>query len=69
VAAKPIERLERVRSGRDSSAVGRTLKAIEEEAHGPANLMPLILDAVRAYASIGEICGSLQRVFGKYSQY
>jgi methylmalonyl-CoA mutase N-terminal domain/subunit len=69
VAAKQIERLERVRRERDSSAVGRALKAIEEEARGPANLMPLILDAVRAYASIGEICGSLQRVFGIYPQY
>jgi methylmalonyl-CoA mutase N-terminal domain/subunit len=68
-ATKQIERLERVRRNRDSSAVHRTLAALEEAARGSANLMPPILAAVRAYASIGEICASLQRVFGDGSEY
>jgi methylmalonyl-CoA mutase N-terminal domain/subunit len=63
-ATEQIVRLNRVRRERDTSAVARTLNAIDAGARGSANLMPLILDAVRAYASIGEICATLQRVFG-----
>jgi methylmalonyl-CoA mutase N-terminal domain/subunit len=68
VARRQIARLQDVRRSRDGSAVERTLEALEQGARGEANLMPLILDAVQAYASVGEICGRLRRVFGEYEE-
>jgi methylmalonyl-CoA mutase N-terminal domain/subunit len=40
---------------------------LEDAAPGDDNLMPLILDAVQVYATTGEICNTLRRVFGEYS--
>ncbi len=59
-------RLAEVRASRDNAAVERTLDVLEQAARGDANLMPPILEAVRAYASVGEICNRLRTVFGKY---
>ena len=67
-ARRQIDRLCRVRARRDASAVTRTLAAVEASARGDANLMPPILDAVQAYASVGEICDALRRVFGEYEE-
>jgi methylmalonyl-CoA mutase N-terminal domain/subunit len=67
-AQSQLARLEKVRSARDGNTVDRALDALEEGARGEANLMPLILDAVQAYASIGEICDRLRRVFGEYEE-
>jgi methylmalonyl-CoA mutase N-terminal domain/subunit len=67
-AQRQIDRLHQVRARRESSAVGRALAALEEGARGDANLMPLILEAVEAYASVGEICDALRRVFGEYEE-
>src|SRR5262249_55426003 len=58
--------LERTRHERDAAAVDGRLRALEEAARGRANLLPSILSAVEAYATIGEICGRLERVFGRY---
>ncbi|MBU0638175.1 MAG: methylmalonyl-CoA mutase family protein [Planctomycetes bacterium] len=63
-----IERLSKARTARDATAVTRTLDALARGARGAANLMPLILDAVQAYASVGEICGRLRDVFGEYDE-
>jgi methylmalonyl-CoA mutase N-terminal domain/subunit len=63
-----LVRLEKVRRTRDGQAVERALDVLEEGARGEANLMPLILDAVQAYASIGEICDRLRRVFGEFEE-
>jgi methylmalonyl-CoA mutase N-terminal domain/subunit len=57
-----------VRSRRDGGAVERALSALEEAARGTDPLMPRIIDAVEAYASIGEIAGRLVRVFGEYRE-
>ncbi len=71
---RQIERLEAVRAKRDAAAVTRALDALEERARknsstdGGGNLMPLILDAVETYASVGEICGRLRGVFGEYEE-
>jgi methylmalonyl-CoA mutase N-terminal domain/subunit len=67
-AQRQLARLENVRSARDGNTVDRALDALEEGARGEANLMPLIVDAVQAYASIGEICDRLRRVFGEYEE-
>ena len=76
---RQIERLNKTRAQRDSAAVSRALDALEEgarmdsrtsggAARGDGNLMPLILAAVQAYASVGEICDRLRAVFGEYEE-
>ncbi len=65
---RQIERLKRVRRERDNGAVREKLAALREAAQGTENLMPYILDAVRVYATLGEICGVLREVFGEYRE-
>ena len=62
------ERLARVRRERDNELVAQRLEALREAAQGAENLMPYILDAVRAYATLGEICGVFRDVFGEYRE-
>ena len=62
------ERLARVRRERDNELVSQRLEALQEAAQGTENLMPSILDAVRAYATLGEICGVFREVFGEYRE-
>ncbi|UCE62455.1 MAG: methylmalonyl-CoA mutase family protein [Phycisphaerales bacterium] len=65
---RQIDRLGKARSERDGAAVTRALDALETGARGEDNLMPLIVDAVQAYASVGEICDRLRKVFGEYEE-
>jgi methylmalonyl-CoA mutase, N-terminal domain len=60
------ERLSAVRARRDNQAVDRDLNALEVAARGSENLMPFLYSAIKDYASIGEICLRLRRVFGVY---
>ena len=46
----------------------RSLDALRETARGKDNLMPLLLEAVRAYATIGEMCDALRDVWGEYEE-
>jgi methylmalonyl-CoA mutase N-terminal domain/subunit len=66
IADRQISRLRQVRAGRDGDAVARALARLGEAARGDDNLLPPILEAVRAYASIGEICDVLRAAFGAY---
>jgi methylmalonyl-CoA mutase N-terminal domain/subunit len=66
LARSQIERLRRVRAGRDSSAAEAALQRLNDTARGEDNLMPAILDAVRSYATLGEICGELRKAWGEY---
>jgi len=59
-------RLGALRAGRDIEAVRETLAHLHEAAIGSKNLIPPILDAVKAYSTLGEICGVLREVFGEY---
>ncbi len=63
-----IDKLNKVKAERDNELVKRNLKAIEEAAKGTENLMPLILDAVKSYATLGEITTALQGVFGEHKE-
>ncbi|MEE9417952.1 MAG: methylmalonyl-CoA mutase family protein [Desulfatiglandaceae bacterium] len=63
-----IEQLRRLKSERDDEKVKQSLAALKAGAEGKDNLMPLILDAVRAYGTLGEICDVLRGVFGEYQQ-
>jgi methylmalonyl-CoA mutase N-terminal domain/subunit len=67
-ADRQMARLERVRAQRDSAAVARTLDALQEAGRSDANTMPALLDAVRAYATIGEMCDALRVVWGEYEE-
>ena len=60
--------LQELRWRRDNGAVERTLAELEASARGDANLLPPILAAVKAYATIGEICTRLRRVFGEHRE-
>ena len=60
-----LERLERVRSSRDGGAVEFALRALGRAAGTSENLMPLILDAVRAYATLGEVTDGLRQAWGE----
>jgi methylmalonyl-CoA mutase N-terminal domain/subunit len=64
---RQIERLERVRRERDSSKVEEALDRVRTAADSGENLMAPILDAVRVYATQGEICDALREVFGTYT--
>ncbi|EMA30028.1 acyl-CoA mutase large subunit family protein [Halobiforma nitratireducens] len=63
---RQIDHLESVREERDDEAVDATLEALRDAARGDDNLMPYIVDAVKAYATVGEICGVLREEFGEY---
>ncbi len=61
-----IERLNRIRSTRDNREVAARLQDLEQAARGSANLMPYLLEAVKAYATLGEMMGVFREVFGEY---
>lgn len=61
-----VERLRALRARRDDAAVERALARLAQGARGPENLMPLIIDAVKAYATVGEVCNTLRREWGEY---
>ena len=63
-----LAKLDRLRQTRDSDRVKRALDVMRAVAAGNANLMPPILDAVRAYATIGEMCDVLREVWGEYEE-
>src|ERR687889_453655 len=59
-----VERLEQTRTRRDAGAVANTLEKLKQAAHKNENTMPATIDAVRAYATLGEICAALRDVYG-----
>jgi methylmalonyl-CoA mutase N-terminal domain/subunit len=62
--AAQVERLEGLRSRRDNDAVTRSLDAVRRTARGNDNLLPVMREALAAYATVGEICNALRDVFG-----
>src|SRR5712675_1351928 len=68
VAARQAERLSRLRAERSSDEVARRLSALRKAAQGTENLMPYIFDAVKSYATLGEICDAMREVFGTYEE-
>jgi len=63
-----MERLASLRDRRDTARVKAALQAVEETARTDRNLLPAILAAVKAYATVGEISDALRRVFGEYQE-
>ena len=68
VAASQHAKLSAVRVQRDAARVAACLDAVRVAARGDAGMMPVILDAVRAYASVGEISDAMRDVFGEYQE-
>jgi methylmalonyl-CoA mutase N-terminal domain/subunit len=68
VRVTQIENLKKLKSDRDGRNVEKLLTALKKGAQGDDNLMPLILESVKAYATLGEICDVLKEVFGEYGQ-
>ena len=67
-AERQLAKLDRVRKSRDNGRVRAALDALQEGARGSANTMPLLIEAVRAYATVGEMCDSLRHVWGEYEE-
>jgi methylmalonyl-CoA mutase N-terminal domain/subunit len=61
-------KLKKLKQARDNARVSETLGALKKAAAGTANLMPPVVDAVRAYATLGEIADVLRGVFGEYRE-
>ena len=68
VAAEQCRRLQDVRARRDGHRVQEARKRLGEAAAGTGNLLPRILEAVRASATIGEICDTLRAIFGVHEE-
>jgi methylmalonyl-CoA mutase N-terminal domain/subunit len=65
---RQVSRLNQLKQDRDSDEVHRKLDALRAAAEGTENMMPFIVDAVRAHATLGETCGVLREVFGEYRE-
>ena len=63
-----VERLRKLRARRDAAGVSAALEQVEATARADRNLMPAILEAVKAYATVGEISDALRKVFGEYRE-
>lgn len=68
VEKNQINRLKNIKNTRDQNAVKTSLAHLKTAAKGTDNLMPYIIDAVKSYASIGEICNVMREVFGEYKE-
>jgi methylmalonyl-CoA mutase N-terminal domain/subunit len=63
---RQIVRLDRIKKERNGKAVQESLDYVREVAESGENLVPAIMEAVRVYATIGEICNVLREIFGEY---
>jgi len=67
-AEKQLARLAGVRASRDATAVSQALEKLRTAATEGRNVMPATIDAVEAYATVGEVCGMLKEVYGTYDE-
>jgi methylmalonyl-CoA mutase N-terminal domain/subunit len=68
VAHRQAARLRQLRADRSSAEVDRRLAALRKASEGSENLMPFIYEAVKAYATLGEICEAMRAIFGPYEE-
>jgi methylmalonyl-CoA mutase N-terminal domain/subunit len=68
VRERQLERLQHTKSRRDHGAVSNALEKLKKAAAAGDNTMPATIDAVRAYATLGEICDALRDVYGLYEE-
>ena len=65
---RQLARLQELRASRDSAAVRRSLEVLQDTARGTGNTMYSLMDCVRTYATIGEMCDALREVWGEYEE-
>jgi methylmalonyl-CoA mutase N-terminal domain/subunit len=65
---KQVERVQALRARRDSAAVERRLSELKQAAAGEANVLPALVDAARAYVTMGEMCEALREVWGVWRE-
>ena len=65
---RQCERVERVRTDRDATAWVAAMDRLEECARGEENLLPPMIEAVKAYATVGEVCDRLRSVWGEHRE-
>ena len=65
---RQVKKLAALRKRRDRVQVDRSLSRLKRAAEGTENTMPYLIDAVRSYATLGEICNALREVFGSYQE-
>jgi methylmalonyl-CoA mutase N-terminal domain/subunit len=68
VAEMQKQKINEVKAKRNNLAVEERLSLLKKACEGTENLMPYILNAVKEYATLGEICGVMREVFGEYEQ-
>lgn len=68
VGERQKEKLATLRNNRDNDKVNANLEALRKACNSDENIMPYILEAVRSYATLGEICGVMREEFGEYKQ-
>ena len=68
LSKQQMERLHQVKTARDNKKVEKALKVLKEKAMGTENLVPSMQEAVKEYATIGEICDTLREVFGEHQE-
>lgn len=68
VGEKQAQKIADLKAKRDNDAVAQKLAALRKACNSEENLMPFILDAVKAYATLGEICNVMRDEFGEYKQ-
>ena len=68
VEIEQVKALQKLRAERDNGAVKKALQELRNAAQGKDNLMPKFLNAVKVYATIGEICDTLREVYGEYKE-
>jgi methylmalonyl-CoA mutase N-terminal domain/subunit len=69
VGERRKQQIAKLRAGRDGAAVEASLRRLEDGARGDANMIPLIIEAVEQYATLGEICGRLRDVWGEQREH
>jgi methylmalonyl-CoA mutase N-terminal domain/subunit len=67
-AEEKVQRLKELRAQRDGTKVAETLESLRRAAEEKENLMPYIMEAVRAYATVGEMTQVLKNVFGEFQE-
>jgi methylmalonyl-CoA mutase N-terminal domain/subunit len=68
VAHRQAARLKKLRAERSNDEVARSLAALRKASQGQENLMPAIYAAVKAYATLGEICDTMRETFGSHEE-
>ena len=63
-----IKFLKKIKAERNNNEVNAALSALKETVNGTGNIMPAIINAVKAYASVGEICNTMREVFGEFKE-